>query len=121
MVAIRYINDTAPPIEPAQDGYKVNKADLYSDATGRSAETGKLLQYLVRKNVYTIELTYQGTVAQIAGIEALIDGTNLKVEFLDDSYTTYKTKYMYPSDRAKEIKSLKDGGKVTLSFSLIEI
>ena len=120
MVAIKYIGSTAPPIEPMKDGYRITKSDLYSDETGRSSETGTLIQYLVRKNVYSIELTYEGTDSQIAQIEALINSANFSVEFLDSG--TYVTKTMYASDRVKDVVTLKSGQERTiLSFSLIEV
>ena len=55
MVAIQKVTKSGveyiPVIEPRQNGYKVIKSDLYSDSTGRSAETGTLMRYLIRSNV----------------------------------------------------------------------
>ena len=120
MVAIKTINGTAPPIEPMRGGYRITKSDLYSDQTGRSAETGKLIQYLIRKNVYTLELSYEGSDSVISQIETLINSTNFSVEFLDSG--TYVTKTMYASDRSKEVVTLRPGEERTiLSFSLIEV
>lgn len=119
MVAVRSINGAAPPIEPLRNGYRITKSDIYSDSTSRSTETGRLLQYLIRTGVVTIELQYEGTVAEISALEELVSGTSLTVVFLDRG--TYVTKHMYPSDRVKEIISLNGNGIQRLSFSLIEI
>ncbi len=118
MVAIKTINGREPPIEPAKNGYKITKADLYSDSTGRSAETGVLLAYPVRLGVYTIELEYQGNDEQIKAMEELIAGTVLDVVFRDNG--EYITRRMYPSDRNKDVETLKHKGRQILTFSLIE-
>lgn len=120
-IVIRTItNGTAtfePNIEPIS--YSIQKSDLYSDATGRSAETGILLSYLIRKNIYTIKLEYSGTAEEIASIEKMINNSFLVVNFLDGE--NYVTKNMYPSDREKTAEIIRNlGGIYTLSFSLIE-
>lgn len=116
----KIINGTAkfePVIEPFS--YSIQKSDLYSDATGRSAETGVLLAYLIRKNIYTIKLEYCGNEEEISSIEKMIDNSFLKVTFLDG--TQYVTKNMYPSDREKNAEIIRnESGIYTLSFSLIE-
>ncbi|MDE5558971.1 MAG: hypothetical protein K2K66_01845 [Ruminococcus sp.] len=106
-----------PVIEPSS--YSIQKSDLYSDATGRSAETGVLLAYLIRKNIYTIKLEYFGNDEEITSIENMIDNSFLEVTFLDGG--RYKTKTMYPSDREKTTEIIRHGkGFYHLSFSLIE-
>nr|DAM48012.1 MAG TPA: hypothetical protein [Caudoviricetes sp.] len=107
-----------PVIEPVS--YSVKKADIYSDSTGRSAETGVLIAYLIRKNVYTIQLEYYGNDSQISKIETMINSAVLDVTFWDNG--NYVTKTMYPSDREKTVNSLTSSrnGRYTLSFSLIE-
>ena len=107
-----------PVIEPYS--YSIQKSDLYSDATGRSAETGVLLSYLIRKNIYTIKLEYYGNDEEIASIESMINNSFLKVTFFDG--TQRVTKNMYPSDREKtaEIVDRNRHGMYSLSFSLIE-
>ena len=113
------INGTALPIEPIKGGFRITRSDLYSDSTGRSAETGVLLSYPVRLGVYTIELEFLGKDSEIAAIEALISGTSLQVTFRDNGQTVTKT--MYPSDREKEVISVHNGtAKQRLTFSLIE-
>ena len=132
MVAIRTVNGTAPVIEPTQNGYKIMKSDLYSDSTGRSAETGMMLQYIIRSNVVSIELRYEGTEHEIGAIESLYSAQKLTVCYRDDINETetannvttevkYYTKDFYPSDRVKDIESLRDKGRVVFSVSLIEI
>ncbi|MDE6424605.1 MAG: hypothetical protein K2K89_00450 [Ruminococcus sp.] len=106
-----------PVIEPFS--YSIQKSDLYSDATGRSAETGILLAYLIRKDIYTIKLEYYGNDEEIASLENMIDNSFLKVTFLDGGQ--YVTKNMYPSDREKTAEIIRNRkGIYHLSFSLIE-
>ena len=119
MVAIQTVDNTAPAIEPIQDGYKITKSDLYSDSTGRSSETGYMMRYKIRSNVVSIELQYEGTEAQISSIEALYSGSTLSVCYRDNG--SYVTKNMYPSDRNKEIDSLKGKGRVKFTVTLVEI
>ncbi len=106
-----------PVIEPSE--YSIQKSDLYSDSTGRSSETGLLLSYLIRRNIYTIHLEYYGNGDEIGGIEEMINGTSLDVAFLENGIYTEKT--MYPSDREKTAEIIRNGnGMYRLSFSLIE-
>ena len=116
---IKKVNNVAPCIEPIQNGYKVTKSDLYSDNSGRSAETGTMLRYRIRENVYSIELQYEGTETEISGIETLFTGSTLVVEFRDNG--SYITRNFYPSDRVKDVESLKNEGRVKFSVSLVEI
>lgn len=120
-IIIRQVNSVAgsfsPEIEPS--AYSIQKSDLYSDATGRSAETGVLLAYPIRRNIYTIQLEYFGNDEEIRQIENMIDSAELKVTFLDGD--KYMTKTMYPSDRQKTAEIVRNGkGMYSLSFSLIE-
>ena len=124
MVPILTVNgtDCTHKLQPTKEGYTVTKADLYSDSTGRSAETGVMLTYLVRKDVYSIELEYLGTAPQIAEIEALFAGNSRQysVTFLDGN--TYVTKTMYPSDRTKSTSVIIGGVHYQgLSLSLVEL
>lgn len=119
MVAIRTVNGTAPAIEPVQNGYKLTKSDLYSDSTGRSAETGIMIRYLIRSNVVSIELQYEGTESQISSIEALYSSGTLSVQYRDNG--SYYTKNFYPSDRVKDVESLRSSGRVRFTVSLIEL
>ena len=122
-VAIRTINDHDPQLEPTK--YNVNKSDLYSDSSGRSAESGDMILYLVRKNVYSIELEFIGTASQIQYIQSLLTGSDFSVVFLDETYTSpdtssYVTRYMYASDRKIELLGTPNSRKYRLSFNLIE-
>lgn len=119
MVAIRSVGGIPPPIEPLRNGYRVTKSDLYSDSTGRSAETGHLLQYIIRKNIVSIELQYEGSEEQIAELESLFSGTSFSVTYRDNG--DYYTKDMYPSDRVKDVESLRDEGRIRFSVTLVEI
>lgn len=126
LIPIKTINGTnmAAKLQPAKEGYSVLKSDLYSDSTNRSAETGVMIPYLIRTDVYSIELNYIGTAAEIHEIEQIIAPTGgtrqYQVEFLDD--TSYVTKTMYPSDRQKPVEVIIDGvPKMSLTFSLIEL
>lgn len=106
-----------PDIEPFS--YSIQKSDVYSDATGRSAETGVLLAYPVRRNICTIKLEYCGNDEEITYIEKMIDSSSLEVTFWDG--VGYTTKTMYPSDREKTAEIIRNRkGIYSLSFSLIE-
>ena len=118
-MSVLKINGIEPSLKPLKNGYRITKSDIYSDATGRSAETGKLLAYPVRQNIYTIELEFLGTDSEIAEIENLIDDTSLSVTFLENG--TELTKTMYPSDRTKSVELIQNGiARQRLTFSLIE-
>lgn len=118
MVVIKTINGKAPPIEPLS--FTITKSDLYSDSTGRSSETGKLMQYPIRFGVYSLALEYQGFDAEIKAIENLISGSSMTVVFLDNG--TYVTKEMYPSDRENTTEKIINGiGRHRLTFNLIEL
>lgn len=124
LVPIKTINSTdmSSKLQPVKGGYRLRKSDLYSDATGRTAETGKLLSYIIRKDVCTIELEYRGTADQIAEIESIIAPVTRQysVEFLDNG--SYITRTMYPSDRQKSTSVIIDGvPHMTLSFTLVEV
>lgn len=123
LVPIQTVNghDMSGKLQPAKDGYSVTKSDLYSDSTGRSL-TGVMQTYIVRKDVYAIEVKYIGTAAQIAEIEAIYAGASRQysMTFLDNG--EYVTKTMYPSDRSKTTSVIIDGiPRMELSLSLIEI
>lgn len=118
MKAIKLINGLSPPIEPLS--FTITKSDIYSESTGRSAETGALIQYPIRFGVYSLALEYQGSDAEIAAIENLISGSSMTVVFLDNG--TYLTKNMYPSDRNNVTEKIINGiGRHRLSFKLIEL
>ena len=110
------------PIEPQIEPLKcsITRSDLYSDSTGRSAETGKLMQYPVRMGLYSIDLEYLGSDSEIADIERLINSSQLTVTFIYNGNQV--TAVMYPSDRINETEIiLNNEGRHRLSFALIEI
>lgn len=105
-------------IEPLK--CNITRSDLYSDSTGRSAETGKLLQYPIRRGLYSIELEYLGSDQQISAIEDMIDDVKLVVTFKHNGSEVEAE--MYPSDRINETEIILNGiGRHRLSFSLIEV
>jgi hypothetical protein len=114
--AVRY--PVTPCIEPLK--CLITRSDLYADSTGRSAETGRLLQYPVREGIYSIDLEYLGTDTEIKDMERLISGTQLTVHFLYNGDEV--TAIMYPSDRVNETeKILNNQGRHRLSFTLVEV
>ena len=124
LIPIKKINSEsmANMLQPTKGGYSVTKSDLYSDSTGRSAETGKLIPYIIRKDVYTIALEYVGTAAEIALIESKLvtNSRQISVEFLDNG--SYVTKTMYPSDRQKPTEVIIDDvPQMRLTLSLVEV
>ncbi|MDE6519672.1 MAG: hypothetical protein K2K91_04325 [Ruminococcus sp.] len=117
MDGIIAINGVTLPFAPIK--MTIAKSDLYSDSTQRSAETGHLLMYLIRENIYTLELEFLLDTVQTELLESLICGTDFTVSFYEGDEE--KTKNMYPSDRTKEIVGTEKSRKYRLSFSLIEI
>lgn len=109
-------------IEPCIEPLKCNitRSDLYSDSTGRSAETGVLLQYPIRQGIFSIELEYLGSDEEIAQIEEMIGGTSFTVNFIYNGTAQQAT--MYPSDRINETERiLNNKGRHRLSFTLVEV
>lgn len=120
MHGITAINDKILPFAPIK--MTISKSDLYSDSTKRSAETGHLLLYPIRQNIYTLELEFLLDTTQTKALESLINGTNLRVSFYDNDEDEKEiTKNMYPSDRTKELTGTENSRKYRISFSLIEI
>lgn len=120
---IQSINSVDPVIEPVT--YNLTKSDLYSDQSGRSAESGDMLLYLIKAGVYSIEVAFVGTATQIQTIEGAITGGDFTVVFLDETNTesatnNYVSRKMYASDRRTETLGAPNSRKYRLSFSLIE-
>lgn len=113
---IQSMNDGDPVLEPTV--FKITKSDLYSDQSGRSAESGDMLLYQIRTDVYSIELEFVGTAAETKHIQSLIAGGDFLVVFLDEG--DYVSRYMYASDRSLETLGVPNARKYRLSFSLIE-
>lgn len=118
MNPIASINGVAPAAQPLSDGYSVLTSDLVSSASGRSAETGKVLRYLVRANTYKLMLKFKGETADIASVYAQIKAFTLTVCFYDPTVTGgYVTADFYSGDPTFTPK----GDVAELSVNLIEI
>lgn len=118
MNPIASINGVAPAVQPLSDGYSVLTSDLVSSASGRSAETGKVLRYLVRANTYKLMLKFKGKTADIASVYAQIKAFTLTVCFYDPTVTGgYVTADFYSGDPTFTPK----GDVAELSVNLIEI
>lgn len=110
------INNTDVGLVPVK--MDITKSDLYSDSSERTAETGRLLLYLIRRDVYTLDLEFLGRESEISALEELISGISLDVRFTENGNILRKT--MYPSDRTKTPVGTENSRKYRLSFSLIE-
>lgn len=119
MHGITAINHVKLPFSPIR--LSISKSDLYSDSTKRSAETGRLLLYLIRKNIYTLEVEYLLNTEQKKFLESLIEGAGatLFVQFDENGET--RSLDMYLSDRSIEVKGTENSRKYSMSFSLIQI
>ena len=118
MLAIKKINNVQPAVQPLRDGYQVITSDLLSSGSGRSAETGVTMRYLVRGNVYKLQLKFQGKVADVASVLAQIRAFTLAVEFYDPTITGgYVTANFYSGDPT----FVPNGETATLSVNLIQI
>lgn len=116
MLAIRSIGGVQPAVQPLRNGYQVVKSDLVSDSSGRTAETGQALRYMIRPNTYKLNLKFKGTIAEIKQVETLVSQYSYEVDFLDG--TSYVTgHYFYPSDRTVNYNEFTG----ELSVNLIEI
>lgn len=119
---IQSMNGGDPVLEPIS--YSINKSDLYSDQSGRSAESGNMILYGIKKDVYSIDLEFVGTKSEIKSIVALLPLGDFSVTFLDEtnseSQSSYITRRMYVSDRKVEMLGTPKSRKYRMSFSLIE-
>lgn len=118
MQAIVSIDGVSPPAEPMS--MTIGKNDIYADSSGRSTETGTMLLYPIRKNIYTLELEYILDTEQCKILEQMISATELNVKFYDGD--DLKTAKMYASaSRTKEFLGTADFRRYRLSFNLIEL
>lgn len=120
MNTIQTINSIPLPRQPlSPNGYSVTTYDIDSDSSGRSAETGKLMRYIIRRGVYKIALSFRGPAADIRSIRQLVSSSKLIVVFWDiDRWVTAE---MYVSDRSLKLLPVPDQtGWYDLSFNLIE-
>jgi hypothetical protein len=120
MNTIQSINGTSLPRAPqSPNGYSVTTSDLDSDSSGRSAETGKLIRYTIRKGIYKIALSFRGPAADIRAIRDIIAPNSLTVVFWD--IDRWQTATMYVSDRSTKLLPVPgQSGWFDLSFNLIE-
>lgn len=119
MHGIIAINGEILPFAPIK--MTIRKSDLYSDSSKRSAETGRLMLYPIRKNIYTLELEFLLDSEQTEFLENTLEilGTKIIVQF--DENGTKKSLETYLSDRTKELQGTENSRKYRISFSLIEI
>jgi len=119
---IQSLNNGDPVLEPTR--YDINKSDLYSDQSGRSAESGDMILYAIKKDVYSLELEFVGTASEIKHINGLLAIGSFPVTFWDETNTeseaAYVTRQMYASDRKLEVLGVPNARKHRLSFNLIE-
>lgn len=120
---IQSINGVDPVLEPTR--YLIVQSDLYSDQSGRSAESGDMILYPVKDKVYSIELEFVGTALQIKNIASAIAIGDFTVVFFDETNienapNDYVSRKMYASDRRKETLGTPNSRKYRLSFNLIE-
>lgn len=119
MNTIGSINGTALPLQPQNGGYSVTTSDLDSDSSGRSAETGKLLRYVIRQGIYKIELSFRGQASDIRAIKDMIAPARLSVKFWD--IDRWVTADMYVGDRSQKLLPVYNcEGWYDFSFNLIE-
>jgi len=115
MLAIESIDGESLAVQPLRDGYSVITSDLLSDGSGRSAETGEVIRYLIRKGVFKLNLKFKGTVEEIAQVDGLVSRFTQTVKFnhLGRAYTLK----MYPGDR----NIVSNGLTAELSVNLIQV
>lgn len=116
MSTVITINNVSTLIEPIKMG--ITKSDLYSDSSTRSAETGDLMLYPIRKDCYSLAMEFIGTSTEISAIETAMSSAEFLVSFSDMGTTV--SRYMYASDRVKETLGTPTSRKYRLSFNLIE-
>lgn len=119
MHGITEINGYILPFAPVK--MTITKSDLHSDSSKRSAETGRLLLYPIRRNIHTLELEFLLSQEQKELLEDALEsgGSSFFVQF--DENGEDKQILMYPSDRVTEVQGTQNSRKYRISFSLIEI
>lgn len=109
---------------PNPKEYGVTLSDLDSDSTTRS-ETGILHRDRVRARVYTIQVSFLVTRAQLKTITDAISPVSFSVTFFDPTSSTDVTKTMYAGDKASKLALYPSESAPTvnmwdISFTLIE-
>ena len=115
MLAIVSINGVAPAVQPLRDSYSVVTSDLLADGSGRSAETGAAIRFLIRAGVFKLNLKFKGSLAEIAQVKGLVSAFTQTVVFryLGGEYTVT----MYPGDRS----FVDNGFTAELSVNLVQL
>lgn len=124
MLAIKTINSVQPAIQPLRDGYSIITSDLLSSGSGRSAETGMTIRYVVRNNVYKLQLKFKGKSADVASVYNQIKAFTLTVCFYDKSYAATATEdacYPVRNFYSGDPTFINNGETAELSVNLIEI
>lgn len=108
---------------PHPSSHSIGTFNLYSSDTTRN-ELGVLQQYLIRSNIFKIELTFNTKRSpEIQKIEAILSsGNNYNVTFPTES--GFITKKMYVGDRKKDVvlySDVVDNIRWNMSFNLIEV
>lgn len=115
MLAIESIDGELLAVQPLREGYSVITSDLLADGSGRSAETGEAIRYLIRKDAFKLNLKFKGHSEEIAQIVPLLSRfeQTVKFRYAGEVYTVK----MYPGDR-----TLNDNGMTAeFSVNLIQI
>jgi hypothetical protein len=115
MLAIESIDGIVPAVQPLRDGFAVQRSDLLADGSGRSAETGEAIRYLIRKGVFRLNLKFKGSISEIAQVDGLVSRFSQTVKF--NYLGTPFTVRMYPGDR----NISENGMTAELTVSLIQI
>ena len=111
------INGVTLPFAPVS--MNVTKSDLFSDNTKRGAETGRLLLYPIRKDVYTLELEFLLNPEQKEILDSCLEDYEMQVTFIYNSKQI--SRRMYASDRTESVLGTPENRFFSVSFSLIEL
>lgn len=99
MLVIESINGEPLAVQPLiNGGYNITTSDLLADGSGRSAETGEAIRYLIRKNTFKLSLKFKGELEQIAQVNSLVSQFTQTVKF--NYLGTFHTVKMYSGDRS---------------------
>lgn len=98
MLVIESIDGEPLAVQPLiNGGYNVITSDLLADGSGRSAETGEAIRYLIRKNMFKLNLKFKGEIEEISQVNSLVSRFTQTVKF--NYLGTLYTVKMYPGDR----------------------
>lgn len=107
----------------APDTYQITRSDLDSDKSKRS-QTGYLQRSRIRAGMYTIAISWSGTVEEIATIANALSPESINVTIFDFTSGAWVTLTMYAGDRTGELKrywqNTENQSPCSLSCNLIE-